>query len=65
LDFLRTYDVKTKAPKTVVLALTNMNNPKVEEEAQALGAAGYLDKASYEPLQLVAYVKDLLAKKAA
>jgi CheY-like chemotaxis protein len=61
LDFLKAYDVTTKSPDTKVIALTNMQSPAVEEKAEALGVTAYLDKASYEPAQLAAYVKSVLA----
>ena len=60
LDFLRTYDVRTKAPQTIVIALTNMENPSITEKAKELGAREYLNKSAYEPQDLVTHLKTLL-----
>lgn len=61
VEFLRAYDIRTNAPDTRVVAFTNMDNPKVIDEAQSLGVVGYLNKVDYAPDQLVAYIKQLLA----
>jgi CheY-like chemotaxis protein len=60
LDFLRSYNVKTKSPGTRVIALTNLENPTVEEKATELGVDEYLTKSNVEPGQLAAHIKELL-----
>lgn len=62
IDFLKTYDVRTKSPATKVIALTNMNNPAIEEKAKELGSTAYLDKSEYEPKQLIEYIRGLLSQ---
>jgi len=61
LDFLKSYDVKTKSPGTVVIALTNLDNPEIEDKAKALGVTAYLNKSKFEPGQIVDYIKQVLA----
>ncbi len=61
LDFLRSYDVKTKSPSTKVIALTNMSNPAIEQKALDLGAVEYLNKVSVEPQDLVRRIQQYLA----
>jgi CheY-like chemotaxis protein len=59
LDFLNSYDIKTKSPGTQVVALTNLDNPVVAGKVMAKGVAAYLRKADYEPAALAAYLKTL------
>lgn len=59
LDLLRTYDLMANSPQTKVVALSNIESDDVVERAKELGVVGYLNKASTEPAQLVAYVKQL------
>jgi CheY-like chemotaxis protein len=61
LDFLKSYDVRTKQPNTKVIALTNMENTDIEQKATALGATAYLNKAEYEPQKLADFIRNLLA----
>jgi CheY-like chemotaxis protein len=60
LDFLRSYNVKIKSPGTKVIALTNLENPTVEEKATELGVDEYLTKSNVEPGQLADHIKQLL-----
>lgn len=62
LDFLRTYNVKKKAPQTRVIALTNFDNERIQDKARELGVDEYLEKARYEPRQLVEHVRAVLAR---
>jgi CheY-like chemotaxis protein len=64
LDFLRAYDVRTQSPTTKIVALTNIDNPNVEEKAFELGAVEYLNKSTYEPGQLINHIHELLSAPA-
>lgn len=64
LDVLRNYDIRVQSPSTIVIALTNMDNPAIEQKAKDLGVAEYLTKAETDPVQLIAHIKELLAKQA-
>jgi len=61
LDFLTSSDVRAKSPNTKIIALSNMDNPQIIEKARALGVNDYLNKADYEPSQLVAYIDKALS----
>ena len=40
MDFLKTYDVRTKSPNTKVIALTNLDNPDIVDRAKGVQRAG-------------------------
>jgi CheY-like chemotaxis protein len=60
LDFLRSYDVRTKAPHTKVVALTNLENPTIEQKVLDAGVTEYLTKSNWEPVKLADHIKSLL-----
>lgn len=61
LDFLRSYDIRTKAPHTKVIALTNLENPTIEQKVVEAGVTEYLTKSNWEPGKLGDHIKALLA----
>ncbi len=61
MDFLKSYDVRTKSPGTKVIALTNLDNPDIADRAKALGVISYLNKSKFEPKQIVDYIRQVLA----
>lgn len=65
LDFLDEYDVKSRSADTLVVALTNVDNPEIMERAKQHGIANYLIKADYEPKVLALHLKELLAARQA
>jgi CheY-like chemotaxis protein len=65
VDFLETYDVRTKSPGTIVIALSNIDNPNIIERAKAHGLAEYLVKSDYVPKQLADHLHQVLAARAA
>jgi CheY-like chemotaxis protein len=62
LDFLRSYDIRTKSPGTKVIALTNLENPTIEQKALELGVSEYLTKSNYEPGELATHIKEVLGQ---
>lgn len=62
LDFLRSYDVRTKAPNTKVIALTNLENPTIEKKVVDAGVTEYLTKSNWEPGKLSEHIKALLGQ---
>jgi len=62
LEILKQWRTKNPDAKLPVLLLTNLGQDEVIKEAFALGAQGYLVKASYTPQQVVAEVKNALQK---
>lgn len=65
LEVLRQFRIKKLNPQMVVLLLSNLGQDSVIKEAFALGANGYLVKASITPFQVVDEVKNALANKTA
>jgi DNA-binding response OmpR family regulator len=63
LDFLRSYQVQKKAPQTLVIGFSNIDNPGVQDEARKLGVAHYLLKANFDPPDFVAYIKQELNER--
>lgn len=63
LELLRDWRSKNPNSKMVVLLLTNLGQDAVIKEGFALGAQGYLIKASYTPEQIVMEVKNALSGK--
>lgn len=60
LEVLRQWKVKHPIEKMAVLLLTNLGQDEVIKEAFALGANGFLIKASYTPKQVVSEVVNVL-----
>lgn len=58
VEFLRASKMKTSHPDTVVIAISNIENPRILEKAKALGAREYLVKVDFTPHQIT----DLVAK---
>lgn len=63
LDFLDEYDIKARSTNTLVVALTNVDNPEIMERAKQHGIANYLIKADYDPKTLAMHLKELLAAR--
>ncbi|MBI2596141.1 response regulator [Candidatus Daviesbacteria bacterium] len=63
LEVLRQIRVKKINPQMVVLLLTNLGQDTIIQEAFALGANGYLIKATLTPFQVVDEVKNALTNK--
>ncbi len=62
IDFLRSYDVKTKHPNSRVIVFSNISVPESMKEAMQLGAVKYLTKASFTPKEMVAVIKEVLGQ---
>jgi two-component system, OmpR family, alkaline phosphatase synthesis response regulator PhoP len=62
LDFLQNFK-RNEYPETKIMALTNIDNPNVEAKARALGVEDYLNKANFDPGQIVARVNSLIGAK--
>ncbi len=60
LEVLKQIKTKNLNPQMVILLLTNLGQDSVIKEAFALGANGYLLKASLTPYQIVDEVKNAL-----
>lgn len=65
LEILREFRSKNPDSKMAVLLLTNLGQDAVIKEGFALGAQGYLIKASYTPEQIVTEIKNALDGKQA
>jgi CheY-like chemotaxis protein len=57
LDMIKQLDIEKTLPQTVVIALSNIDNQTVVDEAQKLGVAEYLRKVDYTPHQIVELVQ--------
>ena len=64
LEFLKQYDIKKRYPRVKVIAFSNIETPRVVDEAKKLGASEYLLKVEVTPHQLVEVIDKLVAKKA-
>ncbi len=60
LDLLKELDIKKSLPKTKLVVMSNIESPKIIEEAKKLGAARYLLKIDYTPHQVEEIVRELL-----
>ena len=58
LDFLREADVLNRFPGMKVVAVTNIESPRVREDAMGLGAVQYLVKVNLNPSDLVRIVAE-------
>jgi two-component system phosphate regulon response regulator PhoB len=65
LDFLRSYDIRTKAPNTKVIALTNLENPTIQQKVMDTGVTEYLTKSNWEPVKLAEHINALLGTPSA
>ena len=61
LDFLRQTGIVSKHPATKILALSNIETPRVREQAQQLGVAEYIIKVNTTPHQMVDIVRKYAA----
>ncbi len=64
LDFLRETKAATRFPGTKIIALSNIDTPRVVEEAKELGATDYHVKVDMTPRQMVELVQHYLAPTA-
>jgi two-component system response regulator ResD len=64
LDILRNIKQNEASKNTPVIMLTNLGQEAVIKEGYALGAIGYLIKASFTPDQAVQEIKNILAQNA-
>jgi two-component system response regulator len=60
IEFLEKSNVKTTHPKTKILVLSNLSDPKTLNKITQLGATKYLLKSSASPAELVKAVRQLL-----
>jgi two-component system response regulator (stage 0 sporulation protein F) len=60
LDFLRQAEIKTKHAGIKVVAFSNIDTPRVVEEAKSLGASDYLIKVDITPHQMVEIVNGMI-----
>lgn len=60
LDLLRKLNIKQNLPDTKLIVMSNIESPKVVEEAKALGAVKYLLKIDFTPYEIDKVIKDLL-----
>lgn len=65
LQILKEVKENDKTKHTPVLMLTNLGQEITIKEGFALGAEGYLIKASYTPDQIIQEINNILAKKQA
>lgn len=65
LELLRQWRIKNPDSQMPVLLLTNLGQDEVIKEAFALGARGYLIKASYTPKQITDEITNALSGKPA
>lgn len=65
LELLREWKSKNANSSMIVLLLTNLGQDAIIKEGFALGAQGYLIKASYTPDQVVNEVRNALEGKQA
>lgn len=61
IEFLETVDIKKNYPAVKVLVLSNLSDPKTQQQVESLGASKYLLKASVAPAELVLAVRQLLS----
>lgn len=61
LDFLRQLDPTKALPNTKVIAISNVESPKIVEEARQLGVVKYLLKVDFTPSQIESVIDELLA----
>ncbi len=59
LDFLRHTEITSRFPDTKVIAVSNIDTPRVVKEAKELGAVQYVIKVETTPKEIVALVKKL------
>jgi CheY-like chemotaxis protein len=53
LDLLKEYDVLHKHPTVKVIAFSNLTEPRIQEEALALGVSSHITKSLTTPKELV------------
>ena len=57
LDFLKQTKITTRFPHTKVLALTNIETPRVMQQTKELGVMEYIIKANTTPREVVEKVR--------
>ena len=60
IDFLDAAELQVKSPATKIVGLSNIGSDNIKERARVLGVVDFLDKASYDPMELAAYLRKLL-----
>lgn len=63
LDFLRNNNVHHRYPETKIVAFSNIETPRVIEEAKGLGITSYFLKVNVTPHQMVDIIKGLIKDK--
>jgi CheY-like chemotaxis protein len=61
LEFLQSFEAKTKHPKTKIMVFSNMSVPSDVKDAMQLGATKYLTKSSFTPKEMTQIVSEMLA----
>ncbi len=65
LDFLRNNNVHHRYPATKIIAFSNIETPRVVEEAKSLGITSYFLKVNVTPHQMVDIIKGMMGGKPA
>lgn len=63
LDFLKQNNVHHRYPETKIIAFSNIETPRVVEEAKKEGVVRYFLKVDITPHQMVDIIKQLLSEK--
>jgi DNA-binding NarL/FixJ family response regulator len=63
VEFLRNNHIQGQYPDMKVIAFSNIDNPKIMEQAKALGAIEYLVKVDVTPSQMVEIIRNLTSGK--
>ncbi len=64
LDFLRNNRIHQRFPDIQVLAFSNIETPRVVEQAKVLGVSQYLMKVNITPHQMVSIIQELAGASA-
>jgi CheY-like chemotaxis protein len=63
LDFLRELNLPSTMPQTKLIVLSNVESPKIIEEAKQLGASRYLLKIDHTPYELEKLIREIAPSK--
>jgi len=61
LEFLRQYEIRNEHKGVKVIAFSNLQELRIQEEALALGVSFYINKSSTTPQELIDQVNAVLA----
>jgi CheY-like chemotaxis protein len=60
LEFLQSFEAKTKHPATKIIVFSNMSVPSDVKDAMQLGATKYLTKSSFTPKEMESIITEVL-----